>query len=405
MSAAAPSRHPVARLGRRATVLGLTLSLFACAESRLPAPPGTGADDVSVLGIPNARFWVDRSNDALLQEAFQAEARASGVAAPGADTTANFLALSGGGDNGAFGAGLLCGWTETGQRPQFRLVTGISTGALIAPFAFIGPSRDADLRAVYTDVSPDDIYRQRSLFAALTSDALTDSSPLYALISHHLDERMMAEIAQEYGRGRLLFVGTTNIDLQRPVLWNIGAIATSGKPGALDLIRKILLASAAIPGVFPPVLIDVQRQGETYQEMHVDGGAVAQMFLYPATIRLADEAARRNIHRDRVAYLIRNDRLDPEWADTNRQFLTIAQRAIATMIHVSGANDVFRIYATTQRDNVAYRLAYIGADFPAKQHQPFDRAYMNALFDYAYAKATNGYPWATRPPIFEAADD
>ncbi len=287
---------------------------------------------------------------------------------------------------------------------SFKLVTGVSTGALIAPFAFLGPSRDADLRAVYTKVTPDDIYRTRSIFAAVTSDALSDSAALYALISHYVDEGMVADIARQYGRGRLLFIGTTDIDEQRPVLWNIGAIAASGKSGSIELIRKILLASAAIPGAFPPVLIDVESGGQHYQEMHVDGGTVAQMFLYPASLDLRRESERLNINRQRTAYLIRDDRLDPEWSDIHRQFLSIAKRAIDTMIHASGTNDVLRIYATTIRDGVTFRLAYIGADFRGAEHEPFDRTYMNSLFDYAYAKARNGYPWSTRPPGFQPAE-
>ncbi|MBS0558790.1 MAG: patatin-like phospholipase family protein [Proteobacteria bacterium] len=391
------------RQALRVAMLGAVSGLAACAEARLPAPPETAVADVRVLGIPNARFWLDRGNEALIEEAVQAEARA--VAADPAARTApvSFLAVSGGGDKGAFGAGLLCGWTEAGNRPAFRLVTGVSTGALIAPFAYLGPSRDADLRAVYTQVSPDDIYSARSMLAAVTSDAMSDTTPLFRLISKHVDDPMVADIAREYGRGRLLLIGTTNIDLQRPVLWNIGAIAASSKPGSVDLIRKVLLASAAIPGAFPPVLIDVESGGRTYQEMHVDGGAIGQMFLYPPSLNLGEETRRRGIHRQRTAYLIRNDRLDPRWADTNRQFLSIAQRAIDTMIHSSGVNDVYRIYATTQRDGVAFRLAYIGSDFPESQHAPFDRAFMNALFNDAYEKARNGYPWATVPPGFRPA--
>ncbi len=391
----------LARFAARTAALALAFGLLACAEARLPAPPQGEVENIAVLGVPNARFWIDRGNDKLIEEAFQAATRANALEAAGSNKPISFLALSGGGDNGAFGAGLLCGWSETGQRPEFRLVTGVSTGALIAPFAYLGPARDPDLRAVYTQVSTEDIYRTRSLLAAVTSDALTDTRPLYGLISRYVDDQMVTDIGREYGKGRLLFIGTTDIDLQRPVLWNIGAIAASGNPGAMELIRKILLASAAIPGLFPPVLIDVESGGQRFQEMHVDGGTVAQMFLYPASLQLTREAERRNLRRDRIAYLIRDDRLDPEWANTNRQFLTISQRAIATMIHTSGVNDVFRIYATTLRDKVAFRLAFIGTDFPSVEHKPFDQAYMNALFDYAYQKARNGYPWATVPPGFE----
>ena len=193
----------------------------------------------------------------------------------------DFLALSGGSDDGAFGAGLLIGWTAAGTRPEFKLVTGVSTGALIAPFAFLGPSRDAQLREVYTAIGPKDVFSRRDLASLPWDDALSDTRPLYKLISRYADEGMMADIAREYRRGRLLLIGTTNLDVMRPVIWNIGAIAASGKPGALELIRHILLASASVPALFPPVLIEVEQGGPRFQEMHVDGGAVAQLFLYP----------------------------------------------------------------------------------------------------------------------------
>ena len=321
----------------------------------------------------------------MVQEAVKALAREGagqmGVNKP--PPPANYLALSGGSDNGAFGAGLLTGWTAAGTRPSFKLVTGVSTGALIAPFAFLGPAYDEQLRQLYTGIGPNDVYSRRSLMTAVFSDALTDTDALYKLIARYANEEMLAAIAQEYLKGRLLLIGTTNLDVQRPVIWNIGAIAESGRPGALELFRKILLASASIPGAFPPVLLEVEANGQVYQEMHVDGGAVAQTFLYPAQIGvLAD--MRRGFARERHAYVIRNARLDPEWASVDRRLLSITGRAISTMIYYSGYNDVVRIYWTTQRDGVDYNLAYIGQDFATERRQDFDRAYMRPLFEYGY---------------------
>ena len=174
----------------------------------------------------------------------------------------NYLAVSGGGDNGAFGAGLMNGWTETGTRPEFKMVTGVSTGALIAPFAFLGPDYDAALREVYTTMTPEKVYRARGLSAALFDDAMADTTPLAEMIAKYADQKMFDAIAREYQKGRLLLIGTTDLDAQRPVIWNIGAIAASGHPEALELFRKILRASAAIPGAFQPVLIDVEIDGQ-----------------------------------------------------------------------------------------------------------------------------------------------
>ncbi len=379
--------------------------LSACSVSRGAPPSAAESEHATVIGVPNARFWVDRGTEAITMEmarSVAAEAETHGFSARGRRPPSHFLALSGGSDDGAFGAGLLVGWTASGQRPEFRLVTGISTGGLIAPFAYLGPAYDPQLRAVFTGVTQKDILRTRFLTAAVFDDALADTSPLYSLISRYVDEQMVADIAREYRKGRLLLIGTTNIDLQRPVLWNLGAIAASGHPGALDLIRRIMLASAAIPGAFPPVLIDVDVKGEHRQEMHVDGGVVAQTFLYPVSVQLQRESRRVGIERERTAYIIRNGRLDPEWTATERRFISIAGRAVSTMIHYSGVNDVMRIYAQTQRDGVAFRLAYIEPDFKAEHTEDFAPVYMNALFNHAYERARTGYPWHTAPPFLES---
>jgi hypothetical protein len=185
------------------------------------------------------------------------------------------------------------------------------------------------------------------------------------------------------------------------VIWNIGAIAASGHPRALETVRRILLASAAVPGAFPPTLFDVTVDGQPYQELHVDGGAFAQAFLYPAAVtrlRRVRMAGGQPVV-PAVAYLIRNGRLDPEWAATERSTMGIAARAIATMISGSGLNDVIRIYNTTRRDGVDFNLAYIGADFTEKLPEPFDQTYMRDLFDYGYQRARRGYDWAKQPPI------
>jgi predicted acylesterase/phospholipase RssA len=310
------------------------------------------------------------------------------------------LAVSGGGENGAFGAGLLCGWSEQGTRPIFELATGVSTGALTAPFAYLGSSYDPQLRAVYTQITASRVLVKRYFTAALFDDAMSDNSPLFKTISGYLDEAMLADIGRGYDEGRLLLIGTTDLDAQQPVMWNLGAIAKSGNPRALDTIRRVLLASAAIPGAFPPTMFDVTLDGEAYQEMHVDGGAFAQAFLYPAALTQQRRVrmAGGQLVVPAVAYVIRNGRLDPEWATVERSTLSIAGRAIATMITASGYNDVLRMYNTTQHDGIDFNLAYIGSDFNEKLPAPFDHGYMQALFDYGYQRARRGYDWSKRPP-------
>jgi hypothetical protein len=234
--------------------------------------------------------------------------------------------------------------------------------------------------------------------AGLFSDALMDTTPLQRLMAELIDEPMMRDIAAEYGRGRLLLVGTTNLDAGRGVIWNVGAIAASGNPQALTLIHNILRASAALPAAFPPVMVDVEVDGKHYQEMHVDGGARAQVFLYPPSLELKSEAAAEGVQRDRIAYVIRNARLDPDWASVERRTLPIAGRAISSLIQTQGFGDLYRIYMIARRDGVDFNLAYIPATFQETPKEDFDPVYMTKLFDIGFAAAKNGYPWEKTPP-------
>ncbi len=400
---ARPGRRGVLRLGG----VGALAGVAGCASPiRGPAVERGKVAEATVLGMPNERFLV-LSRQGLM--GLEAEFMAAGqrkrrrlALRPGAPLPpVRLLSVSGGGENGAFGAGLLCGWSEEGSRPVFDLVTGVSTGALTAPFAFLGRDYDPQLRSVYTELTVADILVSRGLIAAVFNDALADTSPLFRTISRALDQAMIDAIGRAYDDGRLLLVGTTNLDAQVPVIWNIGAIASSGHPRAADLVRRILLASASIPGAFPPVMFDVTVEGEARQEMHVDGGAFAQAFLYPASLGAGrQERVRRGVAaRDVEAYIIRNARLDPEWAAVERRVFGIAGRAIATMITASGYNDVLRMYSNTQRDGIGFNLAFIGRDFNEQLPAPFDQPYMRALFDYGFERGRRGYDWAHRPPI------
>ncbi len=381
----------------------LWLSACSSFDHRI-APPPTERRGATILGLPNARFFVDdpASMSVEQEQALAREAKSLGIKKGGVLPTADLLSLSGGGDNGAFGAGLLAGWTAHGRRPNFKLVTGVSTGALIAPFAFLGPDYDAALTDVYTNISPSRVYEKRFLAAAaLAQDALSDSTPLYETISRYVDRTMLGRLAAEYQKGRLLLIQTTELDAGRPVLWNIGAIAASDDPKALELVRRILLASASIPAAFPPVLFDVDLDGKTYQEMHVDGGAVSQAFLVPPSLNTRAALQRSGFQRKAaVAYVIRNGRLRTEWSDVDRLTLPIAEKAVSTLINYNGVGDLYRMYLVTQRAGAAFNLAYISDDFHAEHPEDFDPGYMRALYNYAYQQAAKGYPWEHAPPGF-----
>lgn len=371
---------------------------------RQEAVPPALTHQAIVPGMPEVRYRIGLDQEALQREAIESvrreQAHLAATGHRGRMPPAVFLAVSGGGDHGAFGAGLLNGWTAAGGRPEFKLVTGVSTGALIAPFAFLGSAHDEQLKRFYTTVRPDDIAKQRPLLAALTSDALADNAPLWRLVSREVNQSLLDAIAREYEKGRLLLVATVDLDARQAVLWNMTKIAASRDPKALDLFRSIMIASAAIPGAFPPVMIDVEANGRAYQEMHVDGGTMSQVFVYPPSLHLDALASKLGSERERRVYVIRNARLDPEWANVERRTMNIAGRAISSLIQTQGIGDLYRIYLTTQRDGVDFNLAYVPASFNAPHREEFDTEFMRALYQTGYRMAANGYPWAKVPPGF-----
>ena len=377
------------------------LTITGCATpKRLPAVPLAQISQTTE-GLGPIRFLVSRETDSFAAEARSSVAKEQQWLASQGQTgelpPAYFLAVSGGGDNGAYGAGFLNGWTASGTRPQFKVVTGVSTGALIAPFAFLGPKYDYVLERVYTSTAQKDIFKKRGFTAALFGDGMADTRPLANVISQYVNQGLLDEIAAEYAKGRILLVGTTNIDSLEPVIWNMTAIAASRDPRAMKLFSNVLLASASIPGAFPPVMFDVNLGGTPYQEMHVDGGAVAQLFLYPPSLHVSSGPQRK-----RVAYIIRNARFDPDWASTERRTMNIAMRAIDSLTRTQGIGDLYRVYSTTQRDGVDFNLTYIPSTFTVPHTEMFDPAYMKALYDVGLNAAKSGFQWQKYPPGFEA---
>lgn len=388
-------------------ILSLALLLLSGCSSltRLDAVPQEQLAEAKIPGLENIRYRVGLDTEAMTKEGATSVRQemtwrnSKGLTGP--LPAVHFLAISGGGDKGAFAAGLLNGWSKSKTRPEFKLVTGISTGALIAPFAFLGEKYDAHIKDFYTNTKPKDIFNPRGVLAAIFSDAMADNNPLWKRLKKEINRTLLDEIAEEYKKGRLLLIGTTDLDARRGVIWNMTKIASSKDPRALHLFRSIIIASTAIPGAFPPVMIDVEIDGKKHQEMHVDGGTVAQVFVYPPAIKLQALTKSLNAQRERNLYIIRNSRLDPDWANTERQVLSIAKRAISSLIHTQGMGDLYRIYATSQRDGVAYNLAYIPASFNEEHHIDFDTKYMRALYNQAYKLSVNGYKWKTTPPSLD----
>jgi predicted patatin/cPLA2 family phospholipase len=383
------------RLCRFLLVAVLLLTSACSAILRNPVPEQYHLD-TTLLGRSDLRFWGDRREQVehpIFRHAEEGtlEKYHGGIFR----REHNYLAISGGGANGAYGAGVLCGWTAAGTRPEFTLVTGISTGALTAPFAFLGPGYDQQLKTVYTTLDTSRILLRRSIFSIVRGDSIVDSTPLANMLETYVTDDMVAKIALEYRRGRGLYVVTTNLDAGRPVIWNITRIADSGHPDAPALIRRILLASASIPGVFPPVYLRVKApNGSTYDEMHVDGGTSAQLFLYPSNADWKSLLDILEVPSRPTAYLLRNSRFVTDFDPVPARVASIAGRSIDSLIRTQGIGDTYRIAALANRDGIDVQLTWIP---PSAVRDPgnevFDPEYMSALFDYGYQRALAGEAW------------
>jgi hypothetical protein len=358
---------------------------------------------LNIPNIPDARYWGDEPpanlGDIMVEAAERR--RISGL-----DRNVTILALSGGSDNGAFGAGLLNAWTEMGTRPEFTAVTGVSTGALSAPFAFLGPGHDDDLRQIYGGFPKERLFRLRSWLSILPQASVADSAPLAELIAQFVDERLLAAVAREHRRGRRLLVQTSHLDAQRAVIWDLGVVAASGAPNALDVFRKALLASASVPVAFPPVLFEVEVDGQIYDEMHVDGGVVSQATALTSwQVEARNLADQRGLSPAVSIYVVRNGRIAPESEAVEYGLLGIAGRSLATLIKSQGIGDLLSAYAAARILGGDYYLTWIGEDFVQEYPGPFDPDYMSALSDYGYNLMKSGNAWVRKPPVLMNATE
>jgi predicted acylesterase/phospholipase RssA len=352
----------------------------AAQAPKLPSRvPFTAADDAAAVipGMPDARFFADSTAD--FNQALPSQ--------PGP-----WLALSTGGSDGAFGAGLLNGLSAAGNRPDYAVVTGVSTGALMAPFVFAGSRYDDALKAAYTQISAADIFEVGS-----TGESFVDSWPLKELIAKQITPALLADVAAEHQRGRRLFVVTTDVDAERSVVWNMGAIAAHGGDAALNLFRSVLLASGSIPGAFPPVLIDVEGNGKRFAEMHVDGGVGGQFFVAPAA--LMESTSGYRIPATQL-YIVVNSSLQPEFQVVERSTPLILSQAVGMAVKVDLRLMLDRSFIAAKNSGVGFNVATIPANFSAPSRGAFDPNYMKALFDAGYAQGKSANPFATQPPSY-----
>lgn len=356
---------------------------------RLATPP---ADSLAeVVDFPGVRLTVDQADRALNAVADRLAPTRSLL---GRDDF-NILALSGGASGGAFGAGALVGLTRSGRRPDFAIVTGVSTGALIAPLAFLGPEWDERLADAYVGGHAADLLSIRG-FAGALGTGLFKGEGLEALIAPIIDQRLIDAVAVEHARGRRLLIATTNLDSQKATIWDMGAIASRGGEAALKLFREVMLASASVPGLFPPKLFDVEAGGERYQEMHVDGGVAAPLFLMPDAL-LHWHSLSQRLRRGRV-YVVVNTVLDPTPRSTPPGVASIMVRGFETMLRFSYRQALSLAASFCLRHNLPLSVASIPSSFDHFNMLKFDTETMRSIFDAAVTLAAEDRLWSSAAP-------
>ncbi len=400
-----PSNYSIFTRALGLALIGLAASLSGCGTLTRNAVPPALTATATIPDMPTVRAWAGRPNAAMERDFERSFEQESPVDFPrGADGIVRYphLAISGGGANGAFGAGFLNGWSATGTRPEFKIVTGVSTGALMAPFAFLGASYDDALREFYTTTTTRDIFRLGSILGALLAgESLADTGPLAALIARHVDEPFLREIAGAHARGRRLYIATTDLDSQRFVVWNMGLIAGSDRPESLELFRKVMLASASIPIAFPPVFfeVEVEAGGRRYDEMHVDGAVGATVFLHGGVFRpsLIRERAGRGVGREDI-FVIHNGQLREPPTPTPRTLRGIAMRVIEASGRAGLVGDLIRIYAVSQREQASFHWVTIAESVELAGPETFDPVKMAELYEVGRKAALAGPVWSIRPP-------
>lgn len=371
-----------------------------CAIARHAVPPDS-LNNTCVLGMRDIRAFGGIPSDSFKSDVLSLleyeKKEDLSFFDPGIRRVYPVLAISGGSANGAYGAGLLSGWSKEGSRPEFKIVTGISTGAIIAPYAFLGSDYDDKLKEFYSKYSTKDLVE-----LSLSNNSLGSVKPLKRLIEKYADKQLLAKIAAEYKKGRRLYIGTTNLDAQRLVIWDMGKIASIGDDKALGLFRKIILASASIPVAFPPVYFNVEVDSKLYDEMHVDGGTTKQVFFIYDVLQGVDGAFKKNgIDASKIKYsiyIIRNGYVDPIWKEVPDSLSAIAERSIDTMTNAQGAGDLYQLYVFAKASKGDFNLASIPTANVYSSKEIFDAAMMCKLFDLGFEQASRGYPWKKAPP-------
>ena len=362
--------------------------LSGCMHTPDRAHSALEAGKASIAGYGEIRTYFDARPDEIPASIGDwGPAKADGM---------DFLMISGGGSGGAFSVGVLAAWSETKKRPRFDVVTGVSTGALIAPYAFLGSAYDDELKRLYTSGVAGDLVKTKGPIG-LFGSSLLRAGPLRSMIERAITAGVMRQIATEHRKGRRLFVLTTNLDTQRGVVWNMGAIAASGHPNSLQLFHDIIIASASIPGVYPAVMIRAQSEGHYFQEMHSDGGSTSQILTLPQVLLTSRNPAAPPDRQKVNFYVIVNNALMPEFGVTRNRTVSAISTAYSIYMKSQAQSELTALYNFAERTGATFHVAAIDAQVPYSMLDPFNSSYMTAIYDLGYEGLAAGTLWRNSP--------
>ena len=367
--------------------LVVLLSLCACSTAARRQAPLLTSRDAVPAGFSHEVMYVDDGRQDHDADATRLLSRIRQSAAGG---HINVLALSGGGSGIAFGAGALVGWTRSGTRPEFQIVTGVSAGALLAPLAFLGPGWDHTVTEAFSGAQTQHLLQSRWI-RALFGASVYRGEPLVELVDRYVTDDLLRAVAAESSRGRLLLVGTTDLDHERTVIWDMGRIAAEGGERARRLFRDVLVASASIPGIFPPVLIRVREGGVEFDEMHVDGTTTAPFFIAPETGPLSSQELQAL--EGATVYVIVNGQLGGTTMTTPVRTVSIVRRGVDAALESSSRTAVEVALSVSNQAEMTLRVSEIPDDYPYTGWLDMGRANMGALFDFGMRCAAQNGLW------------
>jgi len=387
-------------VARATWIICSLVALFAsgCAGSIRRDAPHVGEVDAVPVGFPNT---VRISNDS--RSAFEARSPKilEQIRTAAGGSPVNILALSGGGVGAAFGAGALVGWTRSATRPDFQVVTGVSAGALIAPFAFLGPGWDDKLADIFSGSRTQHLL-QSHWTGVLFGASVYRGKPLFDLVDRYVTVDLLRAVAEEAAKGRLLMIATTDLDKEQTVIWNLGIIAAQGGESARRLFRDVIIASCSIPGLYPPVLIRVTQSGTLHDEMHVDGGTTSALFIAPELANLIplDSARLEGAN----TFVIVNGPLGAPSQTTPLRTTSILERSIIATLHTSSLEGVELALALAQRAGMQLRITEIPNDYPYVGPLDVEPARMKALYDFGMRCAQQQQLWATAVELLDRVE-